>query len=279
MRLPDPSTAAGRAGLAALIAEPARAVVALDFDGTLAPIVERPDEARADPAAVAALARLAAVVGATAIVTGRPAEQAVALGGFGEVSGLARLTVLGHYGFERWDAATGEVTRPDVPAGVATVRERLPGLLATHGAPDGTTVEDKGASLVVHVRRARDPESALAALRRPLADLAAETGLEVQPGRLVLELRPPGMDKGAALEALVRGQDARAVLFAGDDVGDLPAYDAVERLRSAGVPGVTVCSGSDEAPEVAARADLVVDGPAGVAAFLGTLADVIGSGG
>jgi trehalose 6-phosphate phosphatase len=66
------------------------------------------------------------------------------------------------------------------------------------------------------------------------------------------------------------------VLFAGDDVGDLPAFDAVERLRRTGVPGVAVCSDSAEVGIVRERADIVVDGPAGVTAFFVALAATIG---
>lgn len=277
-RLPDPSTELGRIGLAALIAEPARSVVAVDFDGTLAPIVDDPEAARAHPGAVAALERLATVVGGVVVVTGRPAESAVALGGFAEVEGLARLVVLGHYGLERWDARTGEITAPPLPPGVQVVRDRLADVLASAGAPEGTRVEDKHSSLAVHVRRTGDPDAALALLRDPLARLAEEADLDVQPGRMVIELRPRGVDKGAALRGYAEERAARAVLFAGDDVGDLPAYDAIDELRRHGVAGVKVCSASGEVRELAERADLVVDGPDGVASFLTALAAAIGDG-
>jgi trehalose 6-phosphate phosphatase len=87
----------------------------------------------------------------------------------------------------------------------------------------------------------------------------------------VLELRPPGFDKRGALLSLCEPLPS-AVLFAGDDLGDLPAYDAVDELRGRGVPGVTVCSGSAEGPaELRDRAGVVVDGPAGVVALLRSL--------
>ena len=97
--LPRPRTPEGRAGLAALLREPARALIALDFDGTLSPIVADPAAAHAHPAAAAALSRLAAAVGTLAVITGRPAAVAVELGGLAGVPGLI---VLGHYGWERW---------------------------------------------------------------------------------------------------------------------------------------------------------------------------------
>jgi trehalose 6-phosphate phosphatase len=265
--LPVPGTAEGRAGLAAIVRDPGAALIATDFDGTLAPIVADPGQARAHPAAMAALRALAGVAGTLAVITGRPAEEAVELGGLGDVPGLI---VLGHYGWERWQ--DGTLTAPETPPGVAAARDRLPGILAEVGAPAGTWIEDKGSALAVHTRRAADPAGALAALGEPLAGLAAETGLVPEPGRLVIELRPPGRDKGAALTALAAERNSRAILFAGDDLGDLPAFGAVRALRAAGHPGLTVCSSSDEVSEVAAEADLVVAGPVGLAALLGSLA-------
>ncbi|WP_405561751.1 trehalose-phosphatase [Streptomyces sp. NBC_01180] len=276
--LPTPATAAGRDGLAALLAGPRKAVVALDFDGTLADIVPDPEQARAHPDAVPALVALAPEVASVAVVTGRPAEVAVRYGGFAGVPGLEHLVVLGHYGAERWDAATGTVDAPAPHPGVAAARAELPGLLDAEGAGRGTWIEEKGGRAVaVHTRRAADPEAAFEALRAPLAGLAARHGLIVEPGRMVLELRPPGVDKGVALTAYVRETDAAAVLYAGDDLGDLTAYDAVDELRAQGVFGLLVCSGGDEVPELTARADLVVPGPGAVAGLLAAIAHAITS--
>lgn len=272
-QLPGPRTPEGRAGLAALLNEPTRALAAFDYDGTLAPIVADPQAAFAHPQALAALSRLAGLIGTVAIITGRPAGLAVKLGGLQEVPGLI---VLGHYGWERWQ--DGELSAPPPPPGIAAARQRLPALLAQAGAPGGTWTEDKGNALAVHTRRAADPEQALTLLRAPLADLAAETGLTVEPGRLVIELRPGGMDKGAALTSLAGERAPSAVLYVGDDLGDLAAFGAVRSLRAAGTPGLTVCSGSAEVAALAEAADLVVDGPDGVITLLGALAAAIASG-
>ncbi|MGW1165506.1 trehalose-phosphatase [Streptomyces sp. NPDC001153] len=270
--LPTPATRPGRDGLAALLAKPSAATVGLDFDGTLAPIVADPERARAHPEAVPALAALAPKVASIAVITGRPAGVAVRYGGFAGVPGLEHLTVLGHYGAERWDAVTATVTAPPPHPGVAAARAELPGVLDRAGAWHGTWVEEKGRAVAVHTRRADDPQAAFEALRGPLTDLAARHGLVVEPGRLVLELRPPGMDKGVALADHVRRTGAECVLYAGDDLGDLPAFAAVEELRAEGLPGLLVCSGSTEVTELADRADVVVDGPAGVVHLLRTLA-------
>ncbi|MFF8512265.1 trehalose-phosphatase [Streptomyces sp. NPDC015492] len=273
--LPHPTTSAGRDGLAALLARPAKAVVALDFDGTLAEIVPDPERARAHPGAVEALAALAPEVASVAVVTGRPAGVAVRYGGFAGVPGLEHLVVLGHYGAERWDAVSGTVRAAAPHPGVATVRAELPGFLDRAGAWPGVWIEEKGRAVAVHTRRAVDPEGAFEALKEPLGDLATRHGLVLEPGRMVLELRPPGMDKGVALAEYLREVDAGSVLYAGDDLGDLPAFAAVEKLRSDGTPGLLVCSGSTEVPELADRADLAVPGPPGVVEFLGSLAEAL----
>ncbi|SCD97957.1 trehalose 6-phosphate phosphatase [Streptomyces sp. Termitarium-T10T-6] len=275
-RLPNPTTPAGREGLDAVLARPDRAVVALDFDGTLADIVPDPEQARAHPGTVEALAALAPKVAAIAVITGRPAGVAVRYGGFAGVPGLEHLVVLGHYGAERWDAVTGTVHAPAAHPGVTAVRAELPGILHEFGAWNGTWIEEKGQAVAVHTRRAQDPQAAFESLRGPLGELAAKHGLIVEPGRLVLELRPPGMDKGVALAGFVAELDAESVVYAGDDLGDLAAFAAVEKLRGEGpdgIPGLLVCSGSAEVPELAERADLSVPGPAAVVDFLAALAE------
>ncbi|KPL31564.1 trehalose phosphatase [Streptomyces anulatus] len=274
--LPNPTTPAGREGLDAVLARPDRAVVALDFDGTLADIVPDPEQARAHPGTVAALAALAPKVAAVAVITGRPAGVAVRYGGFAGVPGLEHLVVLGHYGAERWDAVTGTVNTPAPHPGVAAARAELPGVLHEFDSWHGTWIEEKGQAVAVHTRRAQDPQAAFETLRGPLGELAAKHGLIVEPGRLVLELRPPGMDKGVALATFVAELDAESVIYAGDDLGDLAAFAAVEKLRTEGpdgIPGLLVCSGSAEVPELAERADLSVPGPAAVVAFLAALAE------
>jgi trehalose 6-phosphate phosphatase len=244
--------------LAPLLSAPDEALVALDFDGTLAPIVPDPTQARALPEVVP---ELRAIV----IITGRPAGLAVEYGGFADVHNL---TVLGQYGLECW--SEGRLESPPEHPGVAEARRKLPLLLER--APEGVYLEDKGHALAVHTRRAAEPEVALERLRSIVEALAERTGLVVEPGRLVLELRPPGMDKGKALTSFAAEVKAGSVLVAGDDLGDLAAFDAADSL---GIPAVKVCSGSTEVTALAERADIVVDGPRGVVELLAELADAV----
>src|SRR5690606_34107684 len=129
----------------------------------------------------------------------------------------------------------------------------------------------KGRALAVHTRTATDPNAALAALEGPVTELATGLGLRTEPGKQVLEVRPTGMDKGLALHSAVRDLDALSVIYLGDDRGDLPAFEAVRELRAKGVASYGVWVASDEQP--GELGDLVVDGPAGAAAWLHQLAD------
>jgi trehalose 6-phosphate phosphatase len=252
---------------------PGRSLIALDYDGTLAPIVSDPMAARPHPAAIPALRRLALLTGTLAVITGRPAAEAVHLGGLDQVPGLI---VLGNYGRQRWEAGT--LTAPLAPPGVAAARRELAAVLAAAGAPEGTWTEDKGDALAVHTRLAAEPAQALDRLRAPLAGLAARVGLAIQPGRMVLELRPPGGDKGTALKELRAERGSQAVMYCGDDLGDIPAFEAVAELRAQGIPGLAVCSSSAEVTGLAGLAGLEVDGPDGVVSLLDALATAMNVG-
>ncbi len=276
MRLPEPVTSSGRAALQHVVREPARSLICLDYDGTLAPIVADPDRAFPAAGAVAVVRRLALSVGGAGVVTGRPAPVAIALLGLTPAD-PDNVFVLGHYGLQRWTPSGGvRVDDAFDPAVIDEVRRRLPALLREAGAPEGVAIEDKGESVAVHVRRTTNPDDALATLRGPLESLARSHGLRLEPGRMVLELRPAGIDKGVAVERLVAELDAQAVCYAGDDLGDLAAYDALDRLRDQGIAALKVCSGSAEVPQLKDRADLVVAGPAELVGFLNALADSMG---
>jgi trehalose 6-phosphate phosphatase len=259
----SPRTPEGRVGLDALVGDPGRALVAFDFDGTLSPIVDDPASAVAQPGIVSALTALAPVVGQVAIITGRPAATAVALAGLAEAPGVEGLVVLGQYGLERWNGSGRTVTTVDPPPGLDAVRRELAQVVSAAGVDDAE-VEDKGLALAVHVRRSADPVAAYHRLKEPLTDLARRHGLATEPGRFVIELRPAGMDKGKALLGLATEVAAATLVFTGDDLGDLAAFDAVEAWRATGGAGLLICSGSDEVQALAGRADLVVDGPPGV---------------
>ena len=262
----------------ALLAAAPHVLVGLDFDGTLSPIVDDPARAVIHPDGPRVLAALASRVRAVVVVTGRPARQVVELGDLDRLADSlpagARLEVMGQYGNERWDAVSREFTSPEPPAGLQAFRDELPGLLARENA-DGAYVEEKGLAVAVHTRRLQDPGAAFARLEEALADAAERHGLSLEPGRMALEVRAPGMHKGAAVRTLTEELGARAFVFCGDDLGDLEAFKAVEELRGNDFAGLLVCSGSEEQGALVELADMVVDGPGGVLEVLRELTEDI----
>jgi trehalose 6-phosphate phosphatase len=259
-----------------LVADAERCVVGLDFDGTLAPIVEDPTEAHIHPDAAKALVELAPLVEAVAVVTGRPVRQAVALGELDDVGAEVatrggEFLVLGQYGNEKWSARDRRVISPRPPRGLASLMAELPDLLRRHDLAEAH-LESKGLAVAVHTRRMDDPDAAQERLTPLLERLARKHGLVTEPGRMVVEVRAPGMDKGSAVRRLQKEMHADAMVFVGDDLGDVEAFEAVADLRRRGMVGFLVCSGSDEQEALVDRSDLVVDGPDGVVDFLRRLA-------
>lgn len=276
MSATGPVSDAGIQAMQAVLERPRETMIGVDFDGTLAPIIDDPDQAFAHPAAVAALGRLGPLVGLIAVITGRPARTAVRLGGFQGAPGLASMVVLGQYGVERWDAATNQFSIPPEPDEIRAVGDELPPILAELGLTD-VRVEHKGRAIGVHTRELGDSVTAFERLEEPLGELAARHGLLIEPGKNVLEIRAPGFDKGHAVRRLVAEREISQIIFAGDDLGDLPAFRAVEELRSEGIPGLLVLSASPEEDALSEIADLIVCGPEGVADWLTRLAESLES--
>jgi len=258
------------------VAAAGRCAVGLDFDGVLSPIVDEPSEAHIHPDAAPVLVELARAVRAVAVITGRPARQAIALGELdtvgAEIGELGKeLFVFGQYGNERWSSSQHRVVSPRPPQGLSTFQRELPRLLRRHDAADAH-VEEKGLALAVHTRKLADPAGTRERLLGPLRELAESHGLILEPGRHVIEIRSSGKTKGDAVRTLVAEQDAGGFLFAGDDLGDLHAFAAVEDLREQGHPTLLVCSMSDEESALAERADVLVKGPEGVLDLLRDIA-------
>jgi trehalose 6-phosphate phosphatase len=238
--------------------EPSRAALFVDFDGTVAPIVAVPDEARPLPGAPALLAALARRFGLVAVVSGRPAvflRQHLA-----EARGVR---LLGLYGLE-WVGEAGRVITHDEARRwsptLAAVAER-----AAAAAPPGVRVEPKGLTVTLHWRGAPETE---AWVRRFCDDERRRVGLVAREARLSLELAPPlALDKGTVVRSLAAGFSAVACF--GDDLGDLAAFEALDDLAAAGVAVARVAVIDTESPPaVAAAADVVVEGPEGAVALL-----------
>jgi trehalose 6-phosphate phosphatase len=229
------------------------ALVALDFDGTLAPISPHPDDARPLPGAEQVLREVRATGATLAIVSGRSVASLLRVSGFGGVPGII---IYGTHGVERWHE--GSLRAPPAPPGLAELRVSLPGLLFLD--PD-LWIEEKELSLVVHARLTADPVRVLEKLRAPVEKAAAAAGLGVRPGKEVLEICIPGIDKATALRELIRA-DTTSVFYAGDDVGDLPAIAEVEAwAERTGRPALTVGISPGGTGPLAGQTDITVPDP------------------
>lgn len=231
--------------LGQLADDPRRAAVLLDVDGTLAPIVPRPEDARIPDDVRRELARLAGRYALVACVSGRPGAEVERL------LGVAGVAIVGEHGLElapeagQWaDAVAAFADGVDWPA------------------------ERKPLSVSFHFRRSDDEAAARAYLTR-VAEAAEHRGLVTRWGRKVLEVRPPvAADKGTAVSALVARAGVDRALYAGDDTTDVDAFRGLDGLAVA----VRVAVDSGEAPPaLLAAADLVVEGTDGVLALLRAL--------
>jgi trehalose 6-phosphate phosphatase len=230
-----------------------RAGVLLDFDGTLSPIVATPGLARIREGARDAISRLVQRYALVAIVSGRTAPELRSLVAIEGVH-LAAL-----YGL----AEEAEPLTDDV---LGAVRESA-------SAVEGARVEPKGGSVAVHYRAADDAVAAKAALTPALERVASSAGLRLLAGKMVLELVPAGRPlKEGAVERLVAANRLDAVLYAGDDLADIAAFEALDRLAERGVATVKVAVHGRETPlALSDAADVVVDGPAGLVTLLRSL--------
>jgi len=254
-----------------LLAETRSSGVLLDLDGTLAPIVERPDDVRIPEDLRRLLPRIAERFGLLAFISGR------AINGLRGIVGLDGVAYSGNHGLEIRLPDGRRLPSPDAgdhrEALRAFARRWVPGDLGR----SGVWLEDKGATLTFHYRTAPDPGRAVDLLEREVAPAARAAGLLAAPGRMSLEIHPTAaITKGTAARALLDTTPGiRHVISFGDDRTDVEVWRALRALAAEGrlSTGLGVGVTSDESPSlVLAEADLLVPGVAGVAEILRTLA-------
>ncbi|MFC3711931.1 trehalose-phosphatase [Sphingoaurantiacus capsulatus] len=205
--------------------EPARDALFLDLDGTLAPIAATPDLVVLPPDVGAALVSVqVALDGRVAVISGRSVAD------LGRLVGLPALYLAGVHGLERrFPDGRAEDVLPS--AEMAAARGRIAELA---GREPRLLVEDKGLGIAVHFRLAPDLGPLV---EREVRDIAADAGLTVQTGKMVVELRQPGADKGAAVGAFMEVPPFAGArpIFVGDDDTDECAFEAVAALGGYGV--------------------------------------------
>lgn len=252
----------------ALAANPAGSGLVLDFDGVLSPIVEDPTTSAMPDRVAAVLARLAKRLGLVAVMSGRPVDF------LEDRVRVAGVKLLGSYGIEQIRDGLRQLD-PDAKEWLGKVRKASQALDERLSASPGIQVEKKSVSVAVHWRQAPDHEAAAHQVRQVAAQIAAETGLRLEPGKLVEELRPPiDVDKGSAIVALLAAEKPTIIAYAGDDLGDIPALRAV---REAGGYALVVDHGPETDPRVLELADQTYSGTEDFAAWLAELADAIGA--
>lgn len=249
--------------------QPKQSALLFDVDGTLAPIVPRPDQASVPQATRELLTSLSQRYDLVACLSGRRAADAR------RVVGVDDLVYMGNHGLEYLPPGSREPeVVPEASSHVAAVRSFANAAYTSELRDAGIRIEDKESIWSFHWRGAADDASAREALGR-IAQSAAEQGLVPHWGRKVLEIRPPvAVDKGTAVERLLARKGVESALYGGDDTTDLDAFRSLRELRSSGVLEQSVCVGvrSEEGPaEIAVEADLVVDGPSGFRELLARL--------
>jgi trehalose 6-phosphate phosphatase len=237
--------------------EPGRAAILTDVDGTLAPIVERAEDAAVPAAAREALAALSERYALVGCISGRQALEARRL------VGLDRLAYAGNHGLELLMPGD-EAPRPD-PSVVGREGEASDFLAGLESNPEGTGLrrEDKGPIQALHWRGAED-EARAESRAHEIAREAGRAGLEPRWGRKVLELRPVGGGgKDGAIASLLAEDGIDRATYAGDDRTDLDAFRRLRELEEEGRLSAAVCVGvlSAEAPaELAEESDVTVAG-------------------
>jgi trehalose 6-phosphate phosphatase len=252
-------------------ADPGRAAVLLDIDGTLAPIVRHASDAHVPEPTRVQLIAVARRYGLVGCISGRQSATARRMVSLGSIA------YVGNHGAELLPAGGTEVeVDPEIAAYEGTVRDFVSEVYAG-GELQRLRVrpEDKRAIAAFHWRGAPDEDAAEAAVRA-VAERAQAAGLATHWGRKVLEVRPPvTINKGRGVRRLLAGRDLVAGLYVGDDRTDLDAFAALRELVEEGALGAAVCVGvrSDETlPELEAASDLLVEGPLGVRELLSALA-------
>ena len=261
---PDKVLAEHAAGVAA---QAQTTALCFDFDGTLAPIVDDPNQARPLPGMVEVLGQLAARFAAVALLSGRPADY------LAEHAAASGVRYLGLYGLQEirdgqlWVDPRLNAARPAVLAAQQDLRD------CAAVRDSGAYLEDKQYAVAIHTRRVANPDRWAAPIDQAARQIAERYGLEVILGKQVWELRPAvHSDKGDAIRRVIGDSKARGVVVAGDDLGDLSAFAAALELKAAGGDALRIAMDSAEAPPALIdKADLIVDGPRGLLEFLSRL--------
>lgn len=254
--------------LAAQVLRARPSALATDLDGTLSPIVTRPEDAAVLPGCRHALALLRERVDLVAVISGRAVTEARSL------LGLEGVVYLGNHGLDAWTGGVegdGRAVLSGLGAVLEEIEKALPGDL-------GLRFEDKGATISIHYRGATDRETARSLVLAAADSAATRHGLVVAEGKMVVEVWPSDWaGKGAGLSGLVRAHGIRGLVYLGDDRSDMLAIEMLAQMRQeGGLRGLSIAVMGAESPsELGQLADVALAGPEQVEVFLEELVEAL----
>jgi trehalose 6-phosphate phosphatase len=235
-----------------------------DIDGTISEIAESPQEASVSPVCRKQLALLSQRLALVAAISGRPVLDAK------RMVGIEEMVYVGNHGLEQWQDGTVRLAEAleTYPTKVTAAIDELSAALDLAGL----LLENKTVGLSIHYRRCPDAQVARRLILNAMATSQAARDFRVHEGKMVVELRPPvEVNKGAAVEGLVRAYGLRAGIYVGDDSSDVDAFHA---MHADGLKGLAVGVIGPETPQrVAEEADLTLNGVGDVERFLLWLAE------
>lgn len=245
-----------------------------DFDGTLSDIAPTPGDAKAYPGTLEALRRVARLVNATGIITGR------AVADVRTKLDVDELLIVGNHGLEWFvdghhvDHEAGLAAEEGIAETLFETERRLASEISTASM----LWENKRLTASVHYRNVDDPIEVGMKLLPIITEEASKRGLRVSSGKMLVELRPNAVvSKGTALEQIIRNRGLRSAIFFGDDVTDVDGFRALHTMREQeGVDTVAIAIRSrDVHPEVIAEADVVLERVSDTVAVLNRIAGLL----
>lgn len=247
--------------LSQVILRPKGFALFCDLDGTLAPIVESPDQVKVSAQTRGAIDSASRILGICAIVTGRPARQAR------DLIGVESITIAGNHGLETLESGGEEIRSHPL---LADREDEASGFVESLDLDKlgtlGIRIEDKGPIVALHWRGAHESEELTQEIEQ-IASRAREARLDPRGGRKVLELRPRiALDKGVAVTELLESRpEVDSAIFIGDDATDLDAFDALDRLAAEGrissLFKIAVVSDETSDLDLSRSADICLSGP------------------
>jgi trehalose 6-phosphate phosphatase len=240
-----------------------------DIDGTISQTAPTPVEAQVSPVCLHYLDLLSKCLKLVAVISGRAVSQVR------DMIDLEDIVYVGNHGLERWAEGKAQLYSEvsQYPAMIEATLQELKPLLPI----EGIFFENKGATASIHYRRCQDHDGTREQILTAIAGSPSTKGLQIKEARRAVELVPPvRVNKGSAIQDLIREYKLRSAIYMGDDLTDLDAFRAIRDYRSQNFDSISLAVLNKEtAPEVEEGADFTLDGVDEVERFLEWLAGAI----